>query len=102
MQIRQPGTCSEWSEERLRYRVLRSVYDHAGGDCTSCVTPAEVGCDLSVTYEDLYRATALLVEHGFLFRMASDSLCITPRGIRYIERAAGRRLSLRLPMAQSS
>jgi hypothetical protein len=85
-----------WSEEQLRYRVLRWVYERAGGTCTTCVTGEEIGSSLGLCYEDLFRVVYFLESRHFLFRMdAGFRLCVTPKGIRYIERVAGRRRSLR-------
>lgn len=90
----------EWLEERLCYGVLRAVYERTGGGCTATTTGAALQSDLSVDAEDLFRIVRLLEEHQYLFLVGpGPELCITPKGIRYIERAAGRRQSLRLRRA---
>ena len=89
-----------WNEEQLRYRVLGAAHRHTGGDCTRSVVGAALGADLDVPYEELHRVLSCLEEHGYLFHIGpGPRLCITPKGIRYIERAAGRRRSLRLASA---
>jgi hypothetical protein len=93
-------TPPEWSEERLRYRILRTIYDRTGADCVTSMTATEIGTYLSVGYEDLFRVIHFLAEHQFLFPIAEGPrVCITPKGIRYIEKAAGRRMTLRAPAA---
>jgi predicted transcriptional regulator len=88
---------SEWSEERLRYTVLRSIYERVGADCAATTTATQIGAELSIGYEELFRTISALVQHGYLFEVAEGPrVCITPRGIRYIEKAAGRRMTIRL------
>jgi hypothetical protein len=88
---------SEWSEERLRYSVLQAVYRRVGNDCAATMTASQIGAELSVGYEELFRTINALAEHGFLFEVGEGPrVCITPRGARYIEKAAGRRMSVRL------
>lgn len=85
-----------WSEERLRYRVLRTVYKRAGADCLRTITGPEVGAELNLPYETLYRAVQALVEAGYLIHLgAGPRICITPLGLRYVEELAGRRESVR-------
>ena len=91
-------TPPEWSEERLRYRILREIYESTGANCVRTMTACEIGTNLSIAYEDLYRVVNYLAEHEFLFAVGEGPrVCITPRGIRYIEKAAGRRSTIRLP-----
>lgn len=91
----------EWRVERLSYQALRAVYRRTGGNCTVSTTGATLRSDLSIPAEDLFNILGLLEEHGYLFRVGpGPELCITPKGIRYIERAAGRRQSLRLRRAE--
>lgn len=87
----------EWREERLRYQILRSVYDQTGGDCAHTVSATQLLRAQPVRYEDLFQAVHFLAERGYLFLMGEGLLvCVTPKGVRYIERSAGRRQSLRL------
>lgn len=96
MQI--PGAViQQWSEERLRYQVLRAIYERAGADCTRSITATEIGARLEIDYENLFRVLGFLEEHQYLLRVGPEPLvCITLKGIRYIEKAAGRRQSLRV------
>jgi hypothetical protein len=98
MPATEEATPREWREERLRYRILRAVYDRAGGDCIRGVTTPEVGAGVALPPERIEGDLRLLAEYGFLFNVEGDwRYCITPKGIRYIERTAGRRLSVRIP-----
>jgi hypothetical protein len=91
----------KWREERLCYQVLRAVYERAGGDCTATTTGAVLQSDLPIDADDLFRILRLLEEHRYLFRVGpGPELCITPKGIRYIEWAAGRRQTLRIGQAE--
>jgi hypothetical protein len=86
----------DWSEERLRYRILRAIYDRTGADCVRTMTATEIGAYLSIGYEDLYRVIHWLAEHEYLFPVGEGPrVCVTPKGIRYIEKAAGRRMTIR-------
>ena len=85
----------DWTEERLRYQVLRYVYDHTGGDCTSSVEASGIGAGVGLRYEDLFRTLYYLESHQFVFALHGTNYCITPKGIRYIERGAGRRQTIR-------
>lgn len=96
MEVGQPEY-PEWLDEQLCYRVLRAVYQRTGGDCTASTTGSVLQSDLPVDAGDVFRILALLEEHHYLFRVGpGPELCITPKGIRYIERGAGRRQTLRL------
>lgn len=87
----------EWKDERTRYRILDSVYRRAGGTCTESVAASAIADDLGIASDRLRRILAQLAEGGYLFAVGPGPLvCITPRGIRYIEKSAGRRKSLRL------
>ncbi len=90
----------EWVEERLRYRVLRAVYEHAGGAYGRIVSGLLLEAELPVTNEELLRVVSFLDDHGYVVS-ASDAfrICITPEGIRYIESLAGRRRSIRTEAA---
>ncbi|CAN5778398.1 hypothetical protein BH23GEM6_BH23GEM6_26390 [soil metagenome] len=93
---------AEWSEERLRYKILRAVYEHAGSDTGRSTTATEIGTELSMGYEELFRTFSFLVDHGYLLCIGEGPrVCITPAGISYIEKAAGRRMTLRIPRQQS-
>jgi|GEM_PF-1757522 len=88
---------AEWSEERLRYKILRAVYEHVGSDTRKSTTATEVGTDLAMGYEELFRTFSFLVNHHFLHCVGEGPrVCITPEGIRYIEEAAGRRMTVRV------
>ena len=93
------GHPERW-EERLRYDVLRAAYDRAGADCARSVSAAEIGAGLDVRHEDLFRIVYVLDSRHYLRCVGpGPRVCITERGIRYIEEEAGRRRTLRLARA---
>jgi hypothetical protein len=94
-------TRPEWGEEQLRYLILRAVYDRVGRRCDRPVSGTEIGTVLDLRYEELFRVVAFLEQHGYLDHLGeSPHVCITPRGIHYIEEVAGRRRSIRVPDVQ--
>lgn len=93
----------EWSEERLRYNVLSTIYERTGASCETTITGTEVGALLQLKYEDLFRVIHFLEFNGYLKYLDSGPrVCITFKGLRYIEELAGRRRSLREPLRRST
>lgn len=85
-----------WSEEQLRYRILRTVYERSGGRCEGIVTGSEIGMLLDLRYEDLFRVIHFLEHHRYIEYLGiGPRVCITEKGIRYIETVALRRRSVR-------
>lgn len=86
----------EWRREQARYRVLEWVYERTGVNCDVAVTGTEIGAALGLPYEDLYRVIHFLEDRGYLnYRGAGPRVCITPKGIRYLEVDAQNRRSIR-------
>ena len=94
-----------WHEERRLFRILEWFHARSSGRCTGAVSLWEMDPpdglngleDLLTHYITLFREVNRLERRGFLLRMWESPLfCITPKGIHYIERRAGRRRSLRL------
>jgi hypothetical protein len=84
--------------ERLRYRVLMEIYGRSGGRCETPVAGLLVGEALGLSREETFRTIHFLAHHGFLdYRGAGPRICITEKGIRFLERDAGRRRSVRDP-----
>jgi hypothetical protein len=89
---------AEWGEEQLRFQVLRAVYDRGAKDCGDAVAGAQIGAALNVRYEDLFRVIHFLEYHGYLqYLGAGPRVCITPKGLHYIEEGADRRQTVRTP-----
>lgn len=85
-----------WGEERLRYDVLRFIYEHAGASCQQEVTGAQIGAALHLAYEDLYRVIHYLETRGYLdYRGAGPKVCLTETGFSYLSEIAGRRRTVR-------
>jgi predicted transcriptional regulator len=86
----------EWRREQLRYSVLELVFQRTGSNCELSVTGSEIGAALELPYEELYRVVHYLENRGFLnYRGAGPRVCITTKGIRYLEELSGRRRSIR-------
>jgi DNA-binding IclR family transcriptional regulator len=91
-----PTVPIDWRDERLRYQVLRLVYDRVGPDCLAVLTGTEIGAALALNEEDVLRVVEWLAEHGYVRHYGSrPNVCLTERGIEYLESAARRRQSLR-------
>jgi DNA-binding IclR family transcriptional regulator len=88
----------DWGEEKLRFRVLRAVYERAGHDCGHPITGSEIGAALHLRFEDLFRVVHFLEYHGYLqYLGAGPRVCITPKGLHYIDEGANRRQTVRTP-----
>lgn len=86
----------EWQEEQLRYQVLHYVYEHAGQHCDVVVKGSEIGTALNLRYEELFRITHFLETRGYLAYLgAGPRVCLTAKGIEYMELLAGRRRTIR-------
>lgn len=92
----QPDLPPDWQQERLNFEVLSWVYERTGAQCTAQVAVSEIGFALDLPYEELYRSIEFLRSRGYLTEsVPSTRLCITRRGISYLELLAGRRRSIR-------
>jgi len=88
----------EWNEEQLRYRILRTIFERAGTQCDVGVSVNEIGTELDLRFEDLFRSLSFLDERGYLTHLAAEArVCLAEKGVRYIQEGAGRRRSLRHP-----
>lgn len=86
----------EWRREQLRYQVLQWVYERTGADCSLPVTGTQVGAALRLPYEELYRVIHFLEDRGYLrYLGAGPTVCITDKGIRYLEVDSRKRQSIR-------
>lgn len=94
-----------WEEERKLFRLLEWFHEKSSGSCTEAISLWELEASTAIAdftgmlrhYGGLFRGVNRLERRGYLLRMWESPLfCITPKGIHYIERRAGRRRSLRL------
>ena len=91
-----PTGQTEWRDERLRYQVLRYIYDRLGPDCVAILTGPEISCALALTEEDVLRVVSWLTDRRYVRHFgARPSICLTEQGIDYLESSARRRQSLR-------
>ena len=86
----------DWREERLRYQVLRFVYDHVGADCAAILMSAEIQGALALSGDEVQRVLQWLQQRGYV-RCAGlrPGISLTTQAIEYLENAARRRQSLR-------
>jgi hypothetical protein len=90
------GAQTEWRDERLRYQVLRFIYDRLGPDCLAVLTGPEISAALALTEDDVFRVVGWLTDRGYVRHYgARPSICLTQQGIDYLESSARRRQSLR-------
>lgn len=82
--------------ERLRYRILRGVYERGWAAAEQPVRALEVGLALGLSREELFRTVLDLTHRSFLtFCSAGPQVRITEKGVAYLERGARRRQSIR-------
>lgn len=86
----------DWRQERMRYQVLRFVYDRVGADCQAPVTGTEIQGALALNADEVLHVIEWLEAHGYVHASGSrPSICLTALALEYLENAAGRRQSLR-------
>lgn len=91
-----PRDSARERRERLRFQVLREIYDRARARCDVLLSGQTIREALRISREDAFRSIYDLEHRGFLsYRGAGPRICITEKGISYLEREAGRRRSIR-------
>lgn len=91
-----PGVEIRQREERLRYEVLRCVYQRAGLGCDLEVDGAHVAMALGLRLGEVDRIAYYLARRGHLASAEGGSrMRITESGVRYVEEVARRRRSVR-------
>lgn len=87
---------AKWRVQRQLYRVLLQIHRHADGRCTQAVQARQFAHQLRMPLEELYRAVYDLTVRGYLdYLGAGPRVCITEKGLEYIEHGARRRQSIR-------
>ena len=85
----------DWREERLRYQVLRFIYDTVGAECEGTVGGAQIGSALALGFEEVFRIATWLDDHGYVHHLGGGArVCLTPKGVGYVV-TEGQRRSLR-------
>lgn len=83
-------------EERMRYEVLRMLYDATGAAEDGAVRAWSFAPDLGVWREELFRVIEFLDRKRYLeYLGAGPTVRITRAGVEYIESEAERRKSIR-------
>jgi hypothetical protein len=84
------------SDERLRFKILRAVYEAASYDAAAEVNASRFAPALSVPLERVFAVVEFLSREGYLaYRGAGPRVSLTQRGIDYVEAESGRRGTLR-------
>jgi DNA-binding MarR family transcriptional regulator len=84
------------ARERHRYLVLSRVLALSSGDIGTVFLCSRIADDLSIDRSTAARLFSDLIEAGYLRDVGpGPSVSITPQGILYLERRAGRRHSVR-------
>lgn len=82
--------------ERIRFQVLKGLYELGWPQREQPVRAVEVGSKLGISREALFRAVLELTHRHFLrFCAAGPKVRVTEEGAAYIEQGAGRRKSIR-------
>lgn len=84
------------SDERLRFAILRAVYEAVSFDSADEINASRFATALSVPLERVFAVVEFLSREGYLaYRGAGPRVSLTQRGIDYVEAESGRRGTLR-------
>ena len=84
------------SEESARYDFLLRLYQSTGQDPQGVVHAGDIGNDLGMTRVQTFAVVEFLADQGYVeYLGAGPRVRISARGIRYIEREAGSRRTIR-------
>lgn len=84
------------SDERLRFDILRSVYEVAAADTGVEINAARFAGVLAVPLERIFAVVEFLSREGYLvYRGAGPRIALTQRGVEYVQGDSGRRGTLR-------
>ncbi len=82
--------------ERHRYGYLEKLYLLTGPDCQAVVHPREIEDQLGLAGDEAAPVTEDLVRLGYLLLgEPEDRICISRKGIEYLQTHAWRRRSIR-------
>lgn len=83
-------------DERLRFEVLRMLYDATGGDPECEKNAWGFALELGIWHAELFRVIDWLSHHGYVrYCGPGPTVCITPDGIVYLRTERHRRRSIR-------
>jgi hypothetical protein len=84
--------------ERIRFDILRNVYERSWSEGDTPVRALDVGLAMGLSREEIFRTVLDLTQRSYLsFCAAGPQVCITDKGIAYLQKGAGRRHSVREP-----
>jgi hypothetical protein len=83
-------------EERMRYEVLNLISTSVGGQPEVEKNVSSFIHQLGTWHAELFRVVEWLDRQGFIrYCGAGPTVCLTPRGVAFLDSAAGRRRSIR-------
>lgn len=86
---------AEWREQR-RYALLERLYLLTGDDCSTAISDWQMETELGVPREEAASLTNDLVQSKYMaFMGEGQRVCITEKGIEYLQTGAWRRRSIR-------
>jgi hypothetical protein len=95
--VRQRDPTQE-KRERIRFDILRNVYERCWAEGDTPVRALDVGLAMGLSREEIFRTVLDLTQRSYLsFCAAGPQVCITEKGIAYLQKGAGRRHSIREP-----
>jgi hypothetical protein len=84
--------------ERVRFDILRSVYERCWSEGNAPVRALDIGLAMGLSREEIFRTVLDLTQRSYLsFCAAGPQVCITEKGMTYMQKGAGRRRSIREP-----
>ncbi len=84
------------NRERRRYAVLEQLYLLTGENCEHAVSPREIETQLETSAATQLLEVEDLVRLGYMqHARGGGKICITEKGIRYLQQDAWRRRSVR-------
>ena len=82
--------------ERVRFDILRNVYERCWSEGDAPVRALDIGLAMGLSREEIFRTVLDLTQRSYLsICAAGPQVCITEKGIAYVQKGAGRRRSIR-------
>ncbi|CAN5829999.1 hypothetical protein BH23GEM3_BH23GEM3_03430 [soil metagenome] len=86
---------AEWREQR-RYALLERLYLLTGDDCSAVVYDRQMEAELGVPGEEAASLTDELIQLRYLAHIGEgQQVCITEKGLAFLQKGAWRRRSIR-------
>ncbi len=86
----------QMNRERHRYAVLEQLYLLTGEDCEHAVSPGEIETQMEMPAATQLPVVRDLVRMGYMqYAGSGGNICLTEKGVRYLQKDAWRRRSVR-------